>query len=235
MKRTELAKRIDHTLLGPTATKDAVKQLCEEAIRYSVASACVNPCHVKLVRDCLKDSDVKTCAVIGFPHGMNTSETKAFEAQKAIAAGADELDMVINVAALKEGDYSAVTEDIRAVCVVAEKAPRPVSVKVILEMALLTEEVASFSFASKSRRRLSFQSARPSSRLSCVSDCRTSSSVLPTARRIRRRSSMFAIALLTRTPFNGRARSTPSRDESRASAARRAAGPSPDRAAPAHG
>ncbi len=140
MKRAELAKRIDHTLLGPTATKEAVRRLCEEAAEYGVASACVNPCHVELVRDCLKDSGVKTCAVIGFPHGMSTSETKAFEAQKAIASGADELDMVINVGALKEGDYAVVTEDIRAVCLAAEKAPRPVHVKVILETALLTDE-----------------------------------------------------------------------------------------------
>jgi deoxyribose-phosphate aldolase len=140
MKRAELAKRIDHTLLGPTATKEAVRRLCEEAVEYGAAAACVNPCHVELVRDCLKDSDVRTCAVIGFPHGMNTSETKAFEAQKAIASGADELDMVINIGALKEGDYAAVTEDIRGVCLAAEKAPRPVRVKVILEMALLTEE-----------------------------------------------------------------------------------------------
>ena len=140
MDRMELAKRIDHTLLGPTATRAAVRTLCDEAIRYGVASACVNPCHVALVRDCLKDSDVKTCAVIGFPHGMSTSETKAFEAQKAIADGADELDMVINVAALKEGDYAAVSDDIRAVCAAAAKAPRPVSVKVILEMALLAQE-----------------------------------------------------------------------------------------------
>ncbi len=140
MRRAELAKRIDHTLLGPTATKEAVRRLCEEAMQYGVAAACVSPCHVELVRDYLKDSDVKTCAVIGFPHGMNTGETKAFEAQKAIAAGADELDMVINVGALKEGDYVAVTEDIRGVCIAAEKAPRPVVVKVILETALLTEE-----------------------------------------------------------------------------------------------
>ena len=139
MKRTELAKRIDHTLLGPTATEEAVRRLCEEAIEYGVAAACVNPCHVGLVRDLLKDSDVKTCAVIGFPHGMTTSDTKAFEAQRAIASGADELDMVINVGALKEGDYAAVTEDIRGVCHAAAKAPRPVHVKVILEMALLSE------------------------------------------------------------------------------------------------
>jgi len=140
MQRAELAKRIDHTLLGPIATKEAVRQLCEEAIQYGVAAACVNPCHVGLVRDYLEGSEVKTCAVIGFPHGMTTSEAKAFEAQKAIAAGADELDMVINVAALKEGDYALVLDDIRGVCAAAEKASHPVLVKVILEAALLTDK-----------------------------------------------------------------------------------------------
>jgi len=140
MERTELAKRIDHTLLGPTATRENVRRICEEAIEYGVASVCVNPCHVGLVRDCLGDQPVKTCAVIGFPHGMSTCETKAFEAQKAIAAGADELDMVINVAALKEGDYARVIEDIRGVCLAAQKSPREAIVKVILEMALLSNE-----------------------------------------------------------------------------------------------
>lgn len=140
MQRAELAKRIDHTLLGPAATQQAIKQLCEEAIQYGVAAACVNPCHVQLVADQLKGSGVRTCAVIGFPHGMHTGETKAFEAQKAIASGADELDMVINVGALKEGDYATVLDDIRGVCITAGKAPKPVHVKVILETALLTEE-----------------------------------------------------------------------------------------------
>ncbi len=140
MKRAELAKRIDHTLLGPAATRASVKQLCTEAIQYGVASVCVNPCHIELVREQLGDAPVKACTVIGFPHGMTTAETKAFEAQKAIAAGADELDMVINVAALKEGNYVAVADDIRGVCTAAEKAPRGVVVKVILETALLSDE-----------------------------------------------------------------------------------------------
>lgn len=140
MQRAELAKRIDHTLLGPTVTQQAIKQLCEEAIQYGVAAACVNPCHVQLVCDQLKGSGVRTCAVIGFPHGMHTAETKAFEAQNAIASGADELDMVINVGALKEGDYATVLDDIRGVCIAAGKAPKPVRVKVIVETALLTEE-----------------------------------------------------------------------------------------------
>jgi deoxyribose-phosphate aldolase len=135
-----MAKRIDHTLLGPTATKAGVKKLCEEAVRYGVASVCVNPCHAELARSYVADSKVLTCVVIGFPHGMSMKETKAFEAQKAVAAGVDELDMVINVAALKEGDFALVEDDIRAVCAVAETAPKPVAVKVILEMALLTEE-----------------------------------------------------------------------------------------------
>jgi len=140
LSRSELAKRIDHTLLGPTATKNGVKKLCEEAIQYEVASVCVNPCHAALAKSYLADSEVLLCVVVGFPHGMSTQETKAYEAQKAIASGADELDMVINVAALKEGDLVRVEDDIRAVCAEAKKAPRSVDVKVILEMALLTEE-----------------------------------------------------------------------------------------------
>lgn len=140
LSRSELAKRIDHTLLGQTATKEGVKKLCEEAVQYGVASVCVNPCHAALAKDYLGDSDVLLCVVVGFPHGMSARETKAFEAQKAIAAGADELDMVINVAALKEGDFSLVEDDIRGVCAAAGKAPKPVHVKVIIEAALLTEE-----------------------------------------------------------------------------------------------
>jgi len=140
LTKKELAKYIDHTILGPTATKEGVKKLCEEAVQYDVASVCVNPCHATLAKSYLGDSDVLLCVVVGFPHGMSMPETKAYEAQKAIEDGADELDMVINVAALKEGDLAWVENDIREVCSVAEKAARSVDVKVILEMALLTEE-----------------------------------------------------------------------------------------------
>jgi len=140
VRREELAKMIDHTLLGPTATREGVKKLCEEANRYGVASVCVNPCHVSLARELTVDSPVKVCAVIGFPHGMTTAEVKGFEAEKVIAVGAEELDMVINVAALKEGDYEAVLADIRSVCAAARKAPADVLVKVIIEAALLEEE-----------------------------------------------------------------------------------------------
>jgi len=139
MKRSELAKTIDHTLLGPAASTESVRSLCAEARQMNVASVCVNPCHVALVSGLLEGSSVKACAVIGFPHGMTASAAKAFEAEEAIAAGADELDMVINVGALKEGNVAFVENDIQAVCTVAKAASRPVSVKVILETALLTD------------------------------------------------------------------------------------------------
>ncbi len=139
MRKSELAKMIDHTLLGPTASSKGVAELCREAKKYRFASVVVNPCHVNLARDLLKETAVKVCTVIGFPHGTSTSEVKAFEAQKAIASGAEELDMVINVAALKEGDYVTVLEDIKAVCAAVQKATGPILVKVILETALLEE------------------------------------------------------------------------------------------------
>ena len=140
MNKAELAKKIDHTLLGPTASTEALRTLCEEAVQFGVASVCVNPCHAAAAVDILRETPVAVCVVIGFPHGMTLSEVKAFEAQKAIALGVDELDMVVNVAALIEGDYAAVVDDIRAVCHAAEAAPRPVEVKVILETAFLTDE-----------------------------------------------------------------------------------------------
>jgi len=133
MNKRELAKMIDHTLLGPMASIEGVRKLCAEAKEYGFASVCVNPCHAALARELLDGSEPKVCVVIGFPHGMSTSAVKGYEAEKAIADGADELDMVINVAALKSRDYRTVSNNIRAVCVAAEKAPREALVKVILE------------------------------------------------------------------------------------------------------
>ena len=144
MKRKELAGMIDHTLLGPTASEDAVKTLCAEADANRFASVCINPCHVALAKQLLPESPVKVCTVIGFPHGMNTASVKAMEAERAIADGADELDMVINVAALKEKAHRRVLEDIVSVCDVAREARRPIVVKVILEIALLSEEEITF-------------------------------------------------------------------------------------------
>ncbi len=131
-----LNKYIDHTILKPAATQAEVKALCEDAIKYDFASVCINPCHVPFARDLLTGSGVKVCTVIGFPLGANTTKTKAFEAMDAYEMGADELDMVINVGALKDGRYETVLEDIKAVVAAAQGR----CVKVIIETFLLTDE-----------------------------------------------------------------------------------------------
>lgn len=131
-----LAAQIDHTLLKADATKEEVMKLCQEAREYVFASVCVNPGHVKLAYDCLKGSPVKVCTVIGFPLGATTSVTKALETRDAIANGADEIDMVLNVGAMKAGNYDLVQKDIEAVV----QAANGNLVKVILETALLTDE-----------------------------------------------------------------------------------------------
>lgn len=134
----ELSAKIDHTLLKPEATPDQIAQLCFEARKYGFASVCLNPTHVKLAADLLKDSQVKVCTVIGFPLGATLPEVKAFEALDAIKNGATEIDMVANIGALKARDYTTVAQDIRGVVQVCHA--RSVLVKVILEMALLDEE-----------------------------------------------------------------------------------------------
>jgi deoxyribose-phosphate aldolase len=133
-----IASMIDHTLLKPDATADQIAQLCYEARKYSFASVCVNPTHVKLCADLLQGTNVKVCTVIGFPLGATAPEVKAFEAQKAINDGATEIDMVINIGALKAEDYTLVARDIREVVNVGHAANA--LVKVIIETALLTEE-----------------------------------------------------------------------------------------------
>ena len=134
----KLARKIDHTLLKPDATTDDIKALCEEAKKYDFASVCINPGYVTLCRDLLKATDVKVCTVIGFPLGSTTTETKRFEAEQAIANGAEEIDMVINVGRLKQGDYEYVYRDVNQV-VLAAKSHEAIC-KVILETALLTDE-----------------------------------------------------------------------------------------------
>ena len=132
-----VAGMIDHTLLKPDATQDQIAQLCYEARKYFFASVCVNPTHVKLCAQLLKDSPVKVCTVIGFPLGATPPEVKAFEAQDAIDDGASEIDMVINVGALKSKDYDLVERDIATV--VRTSHANNAIVKVIIEAALLTE------------------------------------------------------------------------------------------------
>jgi len=133
----KIASLIDHTALKPNTTKEQINKLCSEAIEYGFASVCVNSSYVKLCSELLKDSAIKVCTVIGFPLGATTTATKAFEASEAIENGAREVDMVINVGAIKSGDFDFVKKDIEAVVQVAKGKAL---VKVILETCLLTEE-----------------------------------------------------------------------------------------------
>lgn len=132
-----LSKYIDHTLLKPETTKDMVKTLCEEAKEYGFYSVCINPTYVNFAKEQLKDSDVKVATVIGFPLGSTMKEVKAYESENAINNGADELDMVINIGALKDKDYDLVKEDIEEV---VNAAKGKALVKVIIETCLLNEE-----------------------------------------------------------------------------------------------
>ena len=129
-------KMIDHTVLKADTPLETVKRICDEAMEYGFASVCINPCHVAYCADYLKDSDVNVCTVIGFPLGANTSAVKAFETKDAIANGADEIDMVMNIGALKDKNYDLVRNDVKAVV----EAANGTLVKVILETCLLTED-----------------------------------------------------------------------------------------------
>lgn len=132
----KLNKYIDHTLLKPEATKKQILNLCEEAKKYDFASVCVNPCHVKTCAKALQGTGVKVCTVIGFPLGANVSKVKAYETKQAIKDGAGEIDMVLNIGALKQKNYRLVKADIKAV----HKAANGTLVKVIFENCLLTKK-----------------------------------------------------------------------------------------------
>ncbi len=132
----KLNKMIDHTKLGANVTKEQIDQLVEEAIAYDFKSVCVNPIWVKYVVHKLRHSNVLTCTVIGFPHGTHQPNVKVFEAEQAILDGAEELDMVINVHALKSKDYHTIKEEIKSIVDIAEER----YVKVILETCYLTDE-----------------------------------------------------------------------------------------------
>lgn len=134
----DLAGMIDHTLLKPEASADQITQLCQEARQHHFASVCVNPAWVPLAADELRGSRVAVCTVIGFPLGATLAEVKAFETQRCIAAGASEIDMVINIGALKSRDYRWVAQDISSVVRISHDSGA--LVKVIIEASLLTEE-----------------------------------------------------------------------------------------------
>lgn len=131
-----IAKKIDHTMLKADAKAETIRKYCAEAKEYNFASVCVNTCHVPLVAKELEESDVKTCCVVGFPLGAMSTAAKAFEAKHAVSEGADEVDMVINIGAMKDENYDFVKEDIAAVV----EASKPAIVKVIIETCLLTDE-----------------------------------------------------------------------------------------------
>ena len=137
-KRREFAGIIDHTLLRPDASRQEVVELCDEAVQYRFASVCVNPTYTRLAADQLKGRAVAVCSVVGFPLGTHVPEIKALEARRAIRDGAREIDMVINVGALKSGDDELVFRDIRAVTDACMEG-RAIC-KVILETVLLTDD-----------------------------------------------------------------------------------------------
>lgn len=136
MTTSQLAKMIDHTLLRADATRNEITKLTEEAKQYQFASVCVNPGWVSYAAEQLQGTGVDICTVIGFPLGASTTETKAFETKDAIAKGATEVDMVINISALKDGNDNYVEQDIRAVV----DAAAGTIVKVIIETCLLTDD-----------------------------------------------------------------------------------------------
>lgn len=138
LNATDLAAMIDHTALKPDVTPDAIDKLCAEAREYHFASVCVNPSNVARCAKALEGSGIPVCSVVGFPLGATTPAVKAFEARGAIEAGAREIDMVINIGALKAGDYVRVEEGIAAVVEVCHQ--REALCKVIIEAAVLTDE-----------------------------------------------------------------------------------------------
>lgn len=144
MTKKEIASYIDHTLLAANAGIKQVVQLCQEAVRYGFASVCVNPVYVSSCASELADSDVKICTVVGFPLGATTTTDKANEAVNAINNGADEIDMVINIGAAKDGRYTEVASDILGVVTASKEAGQKLNkniiVKVILETCLLDDE-----------------------------------------------------------------------------------------------
>lgn len=133
---TDLNKHIEHTLLKQDAKKEDFEKLFDEAKKYNFLGVCINPAYVKFAKEALEGSEVKVVTVIGFPLGANKTEVKAFETSCAVADGADEVDMVLNVTALKDKDYEYAREDIKAVKIAAKNSP----LKVILETDLLTKD-----------------------------------------------------------------------------------------------
>ena len=135
MEKEEILKKVDHTNLNQTAVWDDIKKICDEAIKYNVASACIPPCYVEQAKRYVGDK-LKICTVIGFPNGYNATDVKVYETKKAIKDGADEIDMVINIGYLKDKKYDYIENEIKEI----KKACKNHILKVIIETCLLTEE-----------------------------------------------------------------------------------------------
>ncbi|MCI7106784.1 MAG: deoxyribose-phosphate aldolase [Lachnospiraceae bacterium] len=134
-KQRQILGKVDHTLLLQTATWDEIRELCDDAIRYGTASVCIPPCYVKQAKEYVKEQ-MRICTVIGFPNGNCTTSTKVFETEDAVANGADEIDMVINIGMLKSGNEAYVLDEIRQI----QKACQGRILKVIIETCLLTNQ-----------------------------------------------------------------------------------------------
>ena len=135
MEITEILSKVDHTLLSQTSTFDDIKVICDDAIKYGVASVCISPAHVKRAKEYVGD-EMKICTVIGFPNGYNTTEVKVFETIDAIKNGADEIDMVVNLGWIKDGKFDVVLDEIKRIKAACGKRV----LKVIVETCLLSEE-----------------------------------------------------------------------------------------------
>lgn len=135
MDINEILSKVDHTLLSPTSTKDEIFKLCDEGIKYKVASVCIPPCYVPMAKNYVGDK-LKICTVIGFPNGYNNTEVKLFETQSALDCGANEIDMVINICDLKNKNFDSIENEIYAI----KKICSDKILKVIIETCLLSQE-----------------------------------------------------------------------------------------------
>lgn len=139
ISKKQFAKMVDHTRIKPTATRNDVEKLCKEAEKYGFRCVCVNSMYVSLAKQLLRGTDVKVCSTVGFPFGATLPEVKTFEAEKAVEKGAQEIDMVINIGALKSGDYETVKKDIETV-VNVKRSHSDLVIKVIIETGYLTTQ-----------------------------------------------------------------------------------------------
>lgn len=140
MKKSELARYIDFTILKPDALEDDVIELCKNAKKYNFEAVCISPCYVKLAKKLLENSNISICTVIGFPHGLNTQETKIFEGLDAILNGANELDIVVNNSYTKSKKFDLVEQELKAFCKKMKETKSNIVIKIIIETAILNDE-----------------------------------------------------------------------------------------------